>query len=888
MGRFLILCLILSVCARGAEPSVTVLDNGLTVILQEMHYAPTVAVVVVYDVGSRNETEDIAGISHFLEHMMFNGTPSMPGQRFWQIVHRNGGYANAGTGYDMTSYFLYMPASALEEALAIESDRMANLLLDPYEVAQEIGVVTDEWRLSQDSPFTALLNAADSVYYGDTPYSMKPIGTCEAIAAFDSVKVSNYYRTWYSPCNAVLAVVGDFDSAEALEAVERLFGPIPAGNTPDVEFEEAPPLTGRSEVTVEFPAEADRALIYFDGCSYSDPDYPALVAIADYFSNGRNAWFQENLIATGLATEAWAWPPYNTGRSPFVIYLQPAPGVSLDTLEEIVLDEAFRLTREPLDPDRLDVITGYYAGSQVMSEDNPLSVAMQLAFSMTESGDPLAHVRLRDSVMALTPEQVMDVASRHFSPDRMVAAVLRAQPGGSGSGTSFEGVTDDIEVPQVTDWEGLDLDPAGLVAPERSVSEGTVRYELDNGLTLLVKEDHSFPIIEIMATVPMGDCRTDDGNSGISALVAETMQWGANGMSQSEFSSRLMRTGGGIWLSPTTEFTLGNCFGPSEHTALYFESLADMLIRPNLLEPDFEQVRDLMVDKYRLMREDPMSLASSRFGSVLFEEGSRWQADTAKVAGIDYQEMTAWYGLCVRPGGSVIAVVGDITPGEALGFVEEYFGEWSDPDEPLPPARQLVFRSGPGETLVETLEGRIEAGVVFGCEAPAYGSPDYQAFRMMTSILGGGISSRMGMNLRERQGLTYSVGAYVQSAINASPTAFIAVFMTGAPFASRALEAAQQECALMAAEGVQPEELILRQYMNVGQHSMGFDTYKEVVRYLATRESLGLPLDSDLSNLREILSLDADDIKDVAARYFTGEWFVSAAGGIDENLQPLE
>jgi len=562
--------------------------------------------------------------------------------------------------------------------------------------------------------------------------------------------------------------------------------------------------------------------------------------------------------------------------------------VSLDTLEEIVLDEAFRLTREPLDPDRLGVITGYYAGSQVMSEDNPLSVAMQLAFSMTESGDPLAHVRLRDSVTALTPEQVMDVASRHFAPDRMVAAVLRAQPGGSGSGTSTEGVTDDIEVPQVTDWEGLDLDPAGLVAPERSVSEGTVRYELDNGLTLLVKEDHSFPIIKIMAAVPMGDCRTDDGNSGISALVAETMQWGANGMSQSEFSSRLMRTGGGIWLSPTTEFTLGNCYGPSEHTALYFESLADLLIRPNLLEADFVQVRDLMVDKCRLMRESPMSLASSRFGSVLLEEGSRWQADTAKVAGIDYQEMTAWYGLCVRPGGSVIAVVGDITPGEALGFVEEYFGEWSDPDEPLPPARQLVFRSGPGETLVETLEGRIEAGVVFGCEAPAYGSPDYQAFRMMTSILGGGISSRMGMNLRERQGLTYSVGAYVQSAINASPTAFIAVFMTGAPFASRALEAAQQECALMAAEGVQPEELILRQYMNIGQHSMGFDTYDEVARYLATRESLGLPLDSDLSNLHEILSLDADDIRDVAARYFTGEWFVSAAGGIDENLQPLE
>lgn len=887
MGRFMLPFLIASTCAWGSEPSVTVLDNGLTVILQEMHYSPTVAVVVIYDVGSRNETDEISGISHFLEHMMFNGTPTMPGPRFWQLVQRNGGQANGGTGSDMTSYFLYMPAGSLEEALAIESDRMANLRLDPDEIAQEIGVVTDEWRLNQDSPYTVLFDAADSIYYGDTPYSMSPVGTSEAIAALDSAKVSDYYRTWYTPGNAVLAVVGDFESAEALGAIERLFGPIPAGNTPEIEFEEALPRSGRSEVTVEFPAEADRMLIYFDGCSFSDPDYPALVAIADYFSSGRNAWFQENLVATGLATEALAFPPYNTGVGPFMILLQPAPGVSLDSLENLVCDEVFRLTREPLDPERLGVITGYYAGRQVMNENNPLSVAMQLAYGMSETGDPLAQRKLRESVMALTPEQVMDVASRHFSPDRMVVAVLSAQPGGSGRETPTEGVTD-IEVPQVTDWEGLDLDPAGLAAPERSASEGTVRFELDNGLTLLVKEDHSFPIVEIMATVPMGDCRTSDDRSGISALVAETMQWGADGMSQSDFSSRLMRTGGGIWLSPTVEFTMGNCYGPSSNAALYFESLADLMMRPNLLEADFEQVKSLMVEEYRLVRENPMSLASARFDAVLFEEGSRWEPDTATIAGIDYQEMTEWYGLCVRPRGAVIAVVGDISPDMALGLVEENFGEWSDPAEPLPPAQQLVFRQGPGETLVETIEGRMEAGVLFGCEAPAYGAPDYQAFRMMTTILGGGISSRMGMNLRERQGLTYAVGAYVQNAINDSPSIFTTMFMTGAPFAARALEAAQQECALIAAEGVQQEELVLRQYMNIGSHSLGYDTYDEVARYLATCETLGLPLDRDVINLRDIVALDVDDIREVAAKYFTGEWFVSAAGGIGEDLQPLE
>lgn len=887
MGRFLAVCLAAAVCAWGSEPEVTILDNGLTVILQEMHYAPTVAVVVIYDVGARNETDEISGISHFLEHMMFNGTPTMPGQRFWQLVQRNGGQTNGGTNSDMTSYFLYMPAGSLGEALAIESDRMANLLLDPDDVAQEIGVVLDEWRLNKDSPYSVLFSAADSVYYAGTPYSRQTAGTSEAIAAFDSVKVSDYYRTWYTPGNAVLAVVGDFETASALEEIERLFGPIPAGNTPEIEFEEAPPLTSRSDVSVEFPAESDRMLIYFDGCDRIDPDFAAMVALADYLSNGRNSWFQENLVAPGLATEAWAFSPSNSGESPFGIMIQPAPGIPMDSLERLVCGEILRLTREPIDADRLDVITGYYTGRQVMNENNPLSVAMQLAYSMTETGDPLDYRLMLDRVAALTPDDVTDVASRHFSTDRMVVAVLHAQPGGSGRETPVAGASS-VEVPQVTDWEGLDLDPAGLVAPERSVSDGTVRYELENGLTLLVKEDHSFPILEIMAAVPMGDCRTTDGNSGITGLVAETMQWGADGMSQSDFHSRLIRTGGGIWLSPTIEFTLGNCYGPSGNAGLYFESLADLLMRPNLLEEDFEQVRDRMVEEYRLVSENPASLASSRLGSVMFEEGSVWDPDTATIAGVDYTEMVDWYRLCVRPRGSVIAVVGDIAPETALALVEENFGEWCNPDEPLPPSQQLLFRQGPGESSVESIEGRMEAAVYFGCEAPAYGSSDYQAFRMMTNILGGGISSRMGMNLRETQGLTYSVGAYVNSAINSSPSVFLAFFMTGAPFASRALEAAQQECTLIAEEGVREEELVLRQYKDIGSHALGYDTYDELARYLATTESLGLPLDRDIVNLRDIVALDIDDIREVAARYFTGDWFVSAAGGIGEDLQPLE
>lgn len=884
-----LLCLAAALAALASEPEVLTLDNGLTVIIQEMHYAPTVAVVVNYAVGSRNETDDMAGISHFLEHMMFNGTPSMPGSTFWQIVQMNGGIANGGTSYDQTSYMLYMPSGSLEEALRIESDRMQNLLLEPGAIAQEIGVVMDEWRLHDDSPYSALTDAANSAYYGDSPYRRRVIGTSEAIAAYDSAKVADYYRTWYVPGNAVLAIVGDIETDEALALVGEYFGPIPAAYAPEVDFADPPALDSRIDLSVEFPAEADRLLIYLDGCDRGDPDYPALTILGTYLSRGSSSWLQENLVTTGLATTAWAYASGNAGEGPFGVIIQPVPGVSIDSLETIVFAELSRLALEPLDEERLATVKGYYAGRQIMDLDDPLEVADQMAWDMVLTGDPQASTALRESIQSLTAEDIREVASRHFSPDRAIVAVLHAQPGGSGRETPTQGTTETV-APQVTDWEGLDMDPADLHAPDHSISAGTVRVELENGLTLLVREDHSFPVVEMIVALPMSDRRTSADRSGISGITAETMLWGAGGLGRSEFHARLMGVGGGTWLQPYQDFTLGNVYGPSHGVEMYFESMADLLIRPDLREQDFEQVRARTLEQDRMQREDPFALAISRFDDALLVEGSGREPDSATISGIGYPEMLDWYETCVRPDGSVLAIVGDITLERAVELAEEHLGGWEPPDRTLPDAMPPEFRTGAGVIVVEPIEGRMEAAVLFGCAGPPSSSPDYPAALMAAGILGGGIGSRMGMDLRETQGLAYAVGAYLEDALNPSDTGsrFTTYFMTGAPFAMRALEAAQAHCADIAEGGVLEEELLLRKFMSIGRHSLNNDTYDELALYLATREILGLPLDHDLTRLQATLALDAGDVQEAARRYLTGEWFVSAAGGIDQDLQPLE
>ncbi|MCK5115434.1 MAG: insulinase family protein [Candidatus Aegiribacteria sp.] len=887
------LCLLLLVSViqvLSADPVVYTLDNGLTVVLEEMHYSPTVAVVTRYNVGSRNETDEISGISHFVEHMLFNGTQDIPGIRFWQITKKNGGQANGYTGNDFTTYYLYFPVAALEEALLIESDRMQNCLMDSAGIAQEIGVVMDEWRLSEDSPDRALYYEANSVFYGEHPYRRTVLGTSEAIAAFDRQKVTDYYNTWYQPSNATLTIVGDFNSEDVLALVEEYFGGIPFADIPSLGIDDRESFAGPFRLEVDFPAETDRVSFYFDGCSIDDPDMPALSLIAYYLGRGRISWMERNLVTPGIATMAWASAPGMIDISPFAVSVFPAEGVSPDSVIAIIEAEMYSLTETLIDSAELDIVKNYIQGREVMSENTPLDRALAMTNNQSTLGDPLASQKLRDEIMVLTPEEVRAVAAKYFTPDRLMVTVLNAQ---EGSTTARHAPTDgisDIEVPEIIDWEGLNLSSEALIVPEYSVSHGTQRFELDNGLVLLVKEDSSFPVIEMMITFPMGDRRAEQNLSGISSLTTEVMLHGTEELDQTEFHARLAEKGSTTWLMPNNSFTIGNVYGHSDYTDLYFTSLSDLLMRPAMRNDDFLKVRDRMIAMAILQNENVFNRAFSNIDEILLEEGGSRTADSATLASIDLADVESWLETCVRPDGTVLAVVGDISPERALELTEQYFGDWDNPSMALPAAEEYIFNSCPGDTVIETIEGRIQVAAMLACPAPEVLSPNYIPFNIMCQILGGGISSRMGLNIRETQGLAYAVGCWVDGPAGGTPTGtrFQAYFSTGAPMLERAIEAVIYECDRIAVNGVEESELLLQQSRSFGRNAFAFDEYDSVARFLVTQETLGLPLDQDITDLETILALRPGMIREMAAEYFKGIWFISVAGGIDEQMQPLE
>jgi zinc protease len=882
--------LVLSLAAAAiATPEVTTLDNGLVVITEEMGYTRSVVVLVQYRVGARNETDDISGISHFTEHMLFNGTPTMPDTRFWQIVQKNGGMANGGTGQDFTTYYLQFPADRLEEALAIESDRMRNCPMDSAVVAEEIGVVLDEWRLGEDSPDNALWRLTAQRMHPAHPYRRPVIGTEETIRAYTASSVKDYYDTWYQPGNAVLVIVGDIDTGRTLELVEQYFGPIPGSPIPELVLPEDPPLDGPLRDELVFPADATRLMISFQGCEVVHPDMVPLSFIAVYLSSGRTSWLENNLVLTGLASGAWASAPWGVDPDPFSIGVTLQEGVSADSVELLVLNELQRLSTELLDPELMEGIKQRYAASEILSQDNPLSMAYLRAYNWNQTGDPLHHSRFLEAVQSLTPRDVRTAAAEYFVPERMAVAVL--MPGGEAPAASADPDPHrELVPPDDLSWDGLSVTRDDLAVPDRSVSEGVSRFTLENGVTLLVRDDHTFPIIEIMFTFPMGVRRTTPGMAGLAALTGETMMGGTDELDRLSFHRRLEEIGAGTWLNTGDAFTLGNTYGLSEFADTLFLSTSDLLRRPAMREEDFLAARERMIGRIRTGREQPMGRVFSEADLAFEGEGAAYITTEETLGRISIDDARGFRKACARPSETVIAVVGDITPEMALELAGRYFSDWAEPAEPLPPLAEYSFRTVPGDTLVAMMPGRIQAATAVMCPAPGLDSPDEPAFSMAARILGSGISSRLGRYIREQQGLAYAVwgGTNSMSSGLRETARFMAMYSTGASMNARALHSTVNECQRLASDGVEEMELLLEQSRAVGAHALGYDTYGALARYLAVTEAMGLPLDRDIERLRQTTALTAAQVREAAAKYFTGNWFVYTAGGIGEDMEPLD
>jgi zinc protease len=233
----------------------TRLSNGLKVLLKEIHTAPLISSWVWYRVGSRDEPTGRTGVSHWVEHMQFKGTPQFPATVLDKAISRDGGMWNAFTYMDWTTYFETMPADKIDLALRLEADRMTASLFDEKEVASERTVIISEREGSENEPLFLLGEAVQQAAFRVHPYHHEVIGDLADLQAMRRDDLYNHYRTFYVPNNAVLAVAGDFETEAMLRRIRELYEPIPASPVPPRLARPEPEACGEHRLTVEGPGE---------------------------------------------------------------------------------------------------------------------------------------------------------------------------------------------------------------------------------------------------------------------------------------------------------------------------------------------------------------------------------------------------------------------------------------------------------------------------------------------------------------------------------------------------------------------------------------------------------------------------------------------------------
>jgi zinc protease len=256
-----------------------ILSNGLKIILKEIHTAPLVSSWIWYRVGSRNETSGRTGISHWVEHMQFKGTPQFPASRLDRDISRDGGIWNAFTFLDWTAYLETMPADKIDLGLRLEADRMSKSLFKEKEVASERTVVISEREGNENEPLFLLGEAVQQAAFRVHPYHHEIIGDLVDLKSMSRVDLYNHYRTYYMPNNAVIGVAGDFKTREMLARIQELFEPIPAGPMPARLARPEPAAKGEHRLIVEGPGETTFLDISYHAPAGNDPDFFVLTVL---------------------------------------------------------------------------------------------------------------------------------------------------------------------------------------------------------------------------------------------------------------------------------------------------------------------------------------------------------------------------------------------------------------------------------------------------------------------------------------------------------------------------------------------------------------------------------------------------------------------------------
>jgi zinc protease len=740
-----------------------VLPNGLTLLVQEDRSAPVVAVVTHVKAGFFDEPDRWAGISHVLEHMFFKGTARRGVGAIARETKSAGGYLNASTTYDHTSYFTVLPASGLAEALDIQADALRHSTLDADELARELQVIIQEANRKLDTPSAVAYETLHEVMFDRHRIRRWRIGHEAQLAGFTRADVHGYYASRYVPERTIVSIVGAVDAERALALARETYGDWPAARGA---VDRSPEEPARREVrarTLRGDVTQAELTLGWRAAPPLEPDAPALDLAAAVLGAGRGSWLYRALREPGLVTwvNAHYYAPTELGL--FGISAELAPARVPAALDAVAAQVArLSMLGPPVDDlERARTLLRARWARRLESMDGRAS-----ALAAAEALDGYTFLdREFEALASVRPEDVRAAAARYLQPDA-VSAVLYLPPD-QGEALTAEALAQAFAVSELSPPAATPTAPAPAPAAPAagrlpSRREAEVLHTRLPGADLLVRRKAGVPLVHLGIYAPRLEL-DPPALAGLGALTIRSAVRGAGDLDAAALAFAFERLGG--TLSPTAASDwLG--FGTSvlaEHLAEAAALLGLVHRAPRLDEGDVERERTLMVAEARQVADDmfryPFQLA---FAAAFGEEGYG-----LPVAGLSHTlpaitaaDARGWHAGAVRGVRPVIIAVGDVEPERASAVLAGAFGDAGALPE-IGPLATLDWMAGPGgdEPLsrVVTRE-KAQAAIAMAFPGVARRHPDRAAAQVWAAVASG-LGGRLFEALRDRRSLAYMVVA---------------------------------------------------------------------------------------------------------------------------------
>ncbi|MEW6608359.1 MAG: pitrilysin family protein [bacterium] len=824
----------------------TTLDNGLRVVIMENHAAPVATMqVYVYNAGSIYEQEYLgAGISHYCEHIIAGGsTKNHSKDEIEKIIQSIGGASNAYTSSDHTCYYISTANLYFDTVIDLLSDWILNCNFAPEEIEQEKGVILKEINMIDDDPQRMLNKIYNQTMFQRHPEHFPIIGIAELFKKLTRDDLLKYYHRMYVPQNIIVVAVGDFDSKEVLTKIEKAFADFKGNPTPPIYIESDPKQMGKRTVEKESDVKLTYLLMGFRTVTITHPDMYPLDVLACILGQGESSRLYREIkdkkqLVHSISASSFT-PRYDAADFTIEAILDYS---NIHQAEKSILDEIYKLKKESVLDEELEKAKTQIISEYVFANQTVQSQTNVIGRDVLHTGNPLFHEIYVENIKKVTKEDIQRVVNTYFYDDALTVTMLKPK--------------------------GAKLEKTETAKEQIAVGK-VEKVVLDNGMTILLKQNVNVPLVYIGAYLKGGLRYENAQNNGVFNFMARMLIKGTKNRTAEQIAKQIDSIGGSINAAGSEDYFNCSLEVLKQDINLSMDIIADVLMNPVFDEEELKKEQKAILADIESL-DDNWKAQSEVFFKKTFYKKSPYQfislGTKESITNLKRQDLVdVWKRYCL-PNNIILTVFGDIDPKIAKELILEKFKGWAPAEITFP---EVVVEEPLSSNVEATMNTEKKQAVIFmGYPGMKVGDKDWYTMRVIDAITSGiGYPGGWLHNTLRGEELVYFVHAWNE--VKQNPGYYAIQAATTVENLDKALKIIKEKQELIKNELVLDEELDRGKKACIVMEALYLkQTNSSQASLSAQYELYGLNYDWRDDLIEKINAVTKEEVKSVANKYF--------------------